>query len=285
LTAGGFGRLNRDEAGGTLRDLLPGLDRAIAAGATRLVLDNTYVSRKSRAPVIHAARKHGLPVRCIWLAASVEDAQVNVATRMVAKYGRLLGPEELREASKRDTAVFPPMVLFRFQRELEPPDPSEGFSSIEVVPFERSRDSSYTGRAVIVWCERPVSADDEATLVERGVVLRRYASEGWRVLGLSWQPAIAAGTATADQVEAGFGRMRELLGVSMEVQYCPHAPGPPVCWCRKPLPGLGVLFIQQYRLDPSKCLYVGNGPQDPGFARRLGFQYREAGEFFVSGGV
>jgi hypothetical protein len=28
-------------------------------------------------------------------------------------------------------------------------------------------------------------------------------------------------------------------------------------------------------------IYVGGGPQDPGFARRLGFQYRDAGEFFA----
>jgi histidinol phosphatase-like enzyme len=53
-----------------------------------------------------------------------------------------------------------------------------------------------------------------------------------------------------------------------------------VCWCRKPLPGLGVVFQQRYRLDPSQCIYVGSGTQDPGFARKLGFQYRDAAEFF-----
>jgi hypothetical protein len=34
-----------------------------------------------------------------------------------------------------------------------------------------------------------------------------------------------------------------------------------------------VLFIEQYKLDPAQCIYVGHGPQDPGFARRLGFQH------------
>ena len=79
--------------------------------------------------------------------------------------------------------------------------------------------------------------------------------------------------------------MQEQLGVSIEVLYCPHAAGPPKCWCRKPLPGLGVVFIQRHRLDPSQCIYVGAGPQDRGFARRLGFQYRDAGEFFAAGAV
>jgi len=284
FAASGYERLNRDEAGGTLDDVLTALDRAVAAGSTRLVLDNTYVSRKSRAPAIHRAAALGLPLRCIFLATSLEDAQVNVTTRMIAKYGRLLGPEEIRQTSKRDPNVFPPMVLFRFQRELEPPDPSEGFSTIEVVAFERDPEPRSNARAVIVWCdgivgrslaERPVSADDEAALVERGGMLRRYESEGWRVLGLSWQPGIAAGSVTTEEVEAGFARMSRFLGVSIDVRSCPHAAGPPACWCRKPLPGLGAVFIREYHLDPSKCLYVGDGSQDPGFARRLGFQYCE----------
>ena len=116
---------------------------------------------------------------------------------------------------------------------------------------------------------------------ERGEVLRRYEADGWRVLGLSWQPEIADDTITPVQVDEGFARMRELLGVAIEVEYCPHGAGPPTCWCRKPLPGLGVVFIQRHKLDASQCIYVGAGPQDPGFARRLGFQYREAADFFA----
>jgi hypothetical protein len=46
------------------------------------------------------------------------------------------------------------------------------------------------------------------------------------------------------------------------------------------LPGLAVAFIRNYQLDPSQCIYVGAGAQDPGFARRLGFQYRDATDFF-----
>src|SRR2546428_1509675 len=46
-----------------------------------------------------------------------------------------------------------PAVQFRYQRELEPPHPSEGFSRIETIPFERARDASFTNRALIVWCD------------------------------------------------------------------------------------------------------------------------------------
>ena len=100
------------------------------------------------------------------------------------------------------------------------------------------------------------------------------------MLGLAWRPGIADQTTTSEEVEASFARMRESLAVPIDILYCPHGGGPPVCWCRKPLPGLGVVLIQRYQLDPTQCLYVGTGPQDPGFARRLGFQYRDARDFF-----
>ena len=282
----GYARLNRDEGGGSLRGLLPALDDLVGSGHSRIVLDNTYVSRKSRAALLQAAAKRGLPVRCVWLSTSVEDAQVNAVTRMVRKFGRLLGPEEMKQAVKRDVSAFAPAVQFRYQRELEPPHESEGFARIDVVPFERQRDLSFVNRALIVWCdgvltrERSFASGEVGVFEARGEALRRYQREGWRLLGLGWQPEIAQEAVTADQVEAGYARMQEMLGVSLEVLYCPHGAGPPVCWCRKPLPGLGVLFIERYRLDPRQCLYVGNGPQDPGFARRLGFEYRDADEFF-----
>jgi len=277
----GYARLNRDDDGGSLRDLLPALDRLIDAGTSRIVLDNTYVSRKSRASLIQSAAKRGLPVRCLWLSTSVEDAQVNAASRMVGKFGRLLEPEEMRQTVKHDVSAFGPAVQFRYQRELEPPHPSEGFSHIETIPFDRTRDASLTNRAVIVWCDGVLSDAGARPFKDRDTdVLGRYAAEGWRILGLGWQPGIADETVTRDQVDAGYARMQEELGVAMDILYCPHGAGPPRCWCRKPLPGLGVVFIQRYQLDPSQCVYVGAGPQDPGFARRLGFQYRDAADFF-----
>jgi predicted kinase len=295
LAADGYIRLNRDEAGGSLASLLPALDRAILAGTSRLVLDNTYVTRRARGAVIQAAGRRGLPVRCLWMATSVEDAQVNAVTRIVERYGRLLGPDELKTAARKDVAAFPPGVQFRYQRELEPPDESEGFSSIETIPFDRKQDPWFVNRAVIVWCDSallrsraglrmPRNADDVDAVIDRGAVLRRYADDGWNVLGLSWIPEIAARTMTTVDADAVFARLREVLGVSIEVEYCPHPGGPPVCWCRKPLPGLGVVFQHRHQLDPARCIYVGSSSQDPGFSKRMGFEYRDAASFFAAAG-
>jgi histidinol phosphatase-like enzyme len=283
----GYQRLNRDDAGGTLRDLLPALDRALTSGATRLVLDNTYVSRKSRAEVIQAAAQRGAAVRCVWLATTIDEAQVNAVWRLVSRYGKLPDEGELAAWRKHDVSAFTPSVLFRYQRDFEPPDPAEGFSRIDIVPFARTLGSEYANRAVIVWCDdvlvrsrsgarTPANPDDVAIVEECAAMLRAYQGDGWPILGMSWQPEIAAGTRSTDDVWAVFARVNELAGLSMAIAWCPHAAGPPRCWCRKPLPGLGVAFVQRYKLDPAQCLYLGGGAQDPGFARKLGFTYRAA---------
>jgi histidinol phosphatase-like enzyme len=98
---------------------------------------------------------------------------------------------------------------------------------------------------------------------------------------MSWQPEIADGTRSVADVKAVFARLNERLGLAIDVESCPHGAGPPRCWCRKPLPGLGVLLIHRYQLDPAESIYVGAGAQDPGFARKLGFTYRDASDFFV----
>ena len=124
----GYLRLNRDDAGGSLNALIPALEEALAAGHTQVVLDNTYVSRKSRAPMIAAASRLGAAVRAVWLSTAIEDTQVNAVSRSVARYGRLLDPEEMKRLVKSDVTAFGPMVQFRYQRELEPPGTSEGFA-------------------------------------------------------------------------------------------------------------------------------------------------------------
>ena len=319
LAANGYARVNRDEKGGSLDSLLPVLDTLLASGTNRVVLDNTYVTRQSRAAVLGVAARHAVPVRCVWLSTSVENAQVNAVTRIVSKYGRLLDPDEMRAVSRTDVSVFPPSVQFRYQRELEAPQESEGFSRIDELPFVRSGQGSAdrgsagrqaagpesagiegqtpaTARAVILWCDgvlqrsraghrTPMNPEDLEVLDGRGAHLRRYVEEGWRVFGVTWLPEIAEGTMSPADAAVLFLRLRERLGIDIEIEYCPHAAGPPACWCRKPLPGLGVVLRERHRLDPAQCVYVGSGSQDPGFARRMGFEYRPASEFFSAAPV
>ena len=55
----GYLRLNRDERGGTLRELAGALDEELSSGTRRLVLDNTYLTRAARSYVLDVANRHG----------------------------------------------------------------------------------------------------------------------------------------------------------------------------------------------------------------------------------
>jgi histidinol phosphatase-like enzyme len=86
---------------------------------------------------------------------------------------------------------------------------------------------------------------------------------------------------TPAEVAAKLARAGEVLGTPVEWAVCPHGDGPPVCWCRKPLPGLGVMLIERHRLDPARCVYVGRDGVDQSFSRALGFAYRSASEILA----
>src|SRR5262249_60476007 len=139
---------------------------------------------------------------------------------------------------------------FGYQRGLEPAIDDEGFSRIDVVAFERRHARERSNRALLVWCDgvlarsqsghrTPISPDDVELVEACAGALRQCVADGWTLLGLSWQPSIAEGTATVDSVEAVIARIREALGGPIDIQYCPHGGGPPACWCRKPPPGPG----------------------------------------------
>jgi histidinol phosphatase-like enzyme len=53
-----------------------------------------------------------------------------------------------------------------------------------------------------------------------------------------------------------------------------------VCYCRKPQSALGVYFIEKYKLDPRKCVMVGDQTTDKTFAKRFGMEYVDEKEFF-----
>lgn len=248
LAARGYERLNRDEAGGTLADLVPALDAHLAAGRTRVVLDNTYGARAARSAVVEAAWARGVPVRAVHLRTPLEDAQVNACARMVERYGRLLEPDEMKAASRKDPSVLAPGVLFRHRREWEEPDPSEGFARIEEVPFARRRAEGGDGRAVVV------RLDGAAPAALARAAARRVS--GTVLLGVAWGPPEPAETD--------------------DVVRCAHAQdGPPVCWCRRPLPGLGVVLFARHRLDPARCTYLGRDAADRAWARVLGLAYED----------
>jgi histidinol phosphatase-like enzyme len=281
LVERGYELLSRDLEGGGLSKIRRELDRRLTDGARKIVLDNTYPERASRFDVLESSWRHGVPVSCIWLQTPLEQAQVNAVERMIRKYGRLLSPEEMAAVSRKDPNSFPPDAQFRFRQRLEPPRPEEGFVRIETPAFERRARPERTGRAVffeydgILRAPRPAGPDEVEILPNRREILSRYAADGFRLLGVSYQPGVPE-----EMARACFQRTNELLGLEIEVEFCPHGAGPSVCWCRKPLPGLGVILLERHGIDPARSLLIEASAADRGFAARLGIPTVSAADFF-----
>jgi aryl-alcohol dehydrogenase-like predicted oxidoreductase len=228
-TSRGFLRLNRDERGGTLRDLARALDHALSRGERRVVLDNTYGTRASRADVLEVAARHGLAVRGLWLDTPVPQAQVNLCARLIDHFGHLPGPDEIR--ASRLPGVMGPMPLLRHAREVELPATDEGFAEIEVIPFVRAPDLE--ARPGFVF-----PLDDARTKRPDGPVL-----------ALGWRPGAGADDERAEAARLG-----------VDVALCPHPGGPPVCWCRPPLPGAVVAWARRRGVDLARITVVGDTP-------------------------
>ena len=257
-------RLNRDERGGTLAQLATELDHQLSAGHTRVVLDNTYPSRSSRAEVLRIARRHGLPVRGIMLDTPLHEAQRNAVERILARHGRLLDPAEL--AAEREIG---PGAQFRYQRQLEPPQLDEGFASLEHVAFERKLPRPAGQPVAIVELDNLIWRGRPRTHVEllpgaRDRLLALQA-RGFALAGTAWQPEPFHPAIDAE--------LAERLGLPIVVARCSHPAGPPVCWCRKPLPGLALQLAHQYDFSLPGSIHVGHTPADRGFATRAGLAF------------
>ena len=248
--ARGYVRLNRDERGGSLRELADALDETLSSGTENVVLDNTYLTRDSRSYVIEAAARHGATARCVWVETPLAQAQVNMVERLLDRFGRLPSPEELR-ALTRQPGIHAPTTQMRALRELEPPTADEGLAAVERVAFER------------------VPATGRSGVFVAAAALRRN----------GWERAIAEADPTAphlvfdwspDPVDADAERLAAEVTGLVESAVCPHPAGPPTCWCRPPLPGLPLAFARAQGLDPARSILVGTSAAHRTLAATLG---------------
>jgi aryl-alcohol dehydrogenase-like predicted oxidoreductase len=260
--AGGFLRLNRDERGGSLREVAGALDEALEAGARRIVLDNTYLTRAARSDVIEAAGRHGAAVRCIWLDTPLAQAQVNMVERLLERLDSLPEPHVLQGLGRREPGLLTPTSQMRTVRELEPPGDDEGFASVERREFERA----------------PGAAEARAGVFVAAAALGR---DGWRDtvaeaehdaphLVFDWNPA-----GDRAMLAAATARLSEAVSGPVEAALCAHPAGPPRCWCRPPLPGLVLAFARRHDVEPARSLVVGAGPAHRTLAAALGARYAQ----------
>ena len=242
-------RLNRDERGGSLRDIAAALDEHLTSGKRSVVLDNTYLTRAQRSYAVELAGRHGVLVRCIWLDTPLAQAQVNLVERLLERFGSLPTPEELRTRGRLEPGLLAPTSQMRALRELEPPDADEGFASVDRIPFERA---PADGQAGVFVAATALAATDWAAETDPSAPH----------LIFDWSP----GGASSIDVP------RSITGPT-EVAVCVHGGGPPTCWCRPPLPGLPLAFARAHGVDPGRSTLVGTSPAHRTLANSLGARY------------
>lgn len=284
--AQGYKRLNRDTLGGALADLVPHLDDLLGAGECRVVLDNTYPTRGSRNEVIEASWRRGVPVRCVWVATDVANAQINCIRRMLDAHGRLPTPEEIRERGGEDTRYLLPDALFRYERMLEPPDLDEGFTAIDVREPGRAPEHA-TSRALLLDLDDVLGRSTPALHTGDVVLdaarrdsLTKLRHEGWALFVHAWRPQIERGETTMDDVGGCFAQLHAQLGADVTTTCCPHEAGPPVCWCRKPIPGSALEFAIERGVSLERSVVVGSASADRTMAERIGARFESSGSFF-----
>jgi aryl-alcohol dehydrogenase-like predicted oxidoreductase len=251
-----YARLNRDERGGSLRELAQALDEQLASGISRVVLDSTYLTRASRSYVIESAASHGVPARCVWLDTPLAQAQVNLVQRLLDRFGSLPMPDELRALAKREQGLLMPTSQMRALRELEPPSVDEGWASVQRLAFEREPEA---GRAGVFVAAAAVPQALEHTDRDAPYLI------------FDWDP-----DGNSERVESAAALLRTEVSAPVEAVLCPHAAGPPACWCRPPLPGLPLAFARANAIDPAGSLVVGTGPAHRTLAAALGARYVSA---------
>jgi len=303
MDAGPWVRLNRDVLGGSLNKPGSKVYEEVRRlffdeGKRHFVLDNVYADRNARAVAIDFGAKLGLPVTLKWLQTTKEQAQFLAALRQVRTYGKLLtGPNYKAMPYKKDPGIFPPAAQFAYWKRREEPTLDEGFDDIEFVPVNIDLGPEYTNAAIIFdydgtlriapkgkkW---PTDPSEVALFPGCREKLLQLQKDGFLLLGASNQSGVSrkpgdANALTDAQVRACFDRTNELLGVDIDYLYATERGGVPQSYWRKPLAGMAVLHIERYKLNPSRCVYVGDQTVDRTFAERAGFQFVWAKEFFA----
>jgi aryl-alcohol dehydrogenase-like predicted oxidoreductase/predicted kinase len=265
FVARGYARLNRDQRGGSLRQLSEALDEALSSGMRRVVLDNTYLTRAARSHVIETATRHHVGARCLWMDTPLAQAQVNLVDRLLDRFHALPDPEQLHQLARREPGILTPTRQMRAFRDLEPPSTDEGFVSVERIRFERAPRATHPlatdlqGGIFVAAAALTLPGGEDAVAVQPGDV---------PILVYEWRPG-----ETVDVLDADVKRLSARVAGSVVGAICPHPGGAPVCWCRPPLPGLLLAFARREGIDPSRSALVGTGPAHRTLATTFGARY------------
>lgn len=285
----GFARLNRDTEGGKMTSLLPKMEQHLKDGNS-VVLDNTYCTANDRKPFIELARNYTSDIESVYMNTSKDDCLINACIRMIENHGGI--PENIKDSKKSNPDIFPPAVIFKYFKRHQMPDLSEGFSKVQKVKFKRKWSNYLKNKGIIFDYDGtlrftqggngkyPTCHEEQGFFEGRSKYIQAYKDKGYYLLGATNQSGIAKGHLTLEMCRELLDATNKHLGFDIDYSLCPHSVPPVSCYCRKPGSQMGLEFIYKYNLDPSKVIMVGDATSDKTFAKRLGFDFAHADEFF-----
>ena len=172
-------------------------------------------------------------------------------------------PEEIRERGRKDRATSSPMRTFVTSAARAAVE-DEGFVSVDDRAFVRDPDTAQH--------RAPILDFDDLTEAPRIETLRRYLTDGWLLLVYAWRPRLEHGLTTS---------LLEQLSGDVEIAICRHDAGPPVCWCRKPIPGSVLDFAVRHDVALGRSIVVGSSAADRTMAERIGARFEPSAAFFA----
>ncbi len=293
--------LSRDIEGGAIIDLLPKIETHIKNKKT-IILDNTHLTKESRAPFINIAKKNGIPIHAIYMDTTIEDCQIRTIKRMYEKYNQIFftGKAPKNHPATKDPQIFPSSVLFTSRKKLEIPSINEGFDKIKIMKIPPPK---WDGR---IYRKKAIFFDIDGTLRKTEHLINKYPTkpsevilirpreeminkleqfrnEGYLLFGISNQSGIAKKNVSEEDVRKCFEQTQYLLGLNNDnfpISYCPHSAFPLTCYCRKPQIGLPIERILQYKLNPKKCIFIGDMKTDETTAMRLNIKFINIDDFW-----
>ena len=261
----------------------------------QIIIDNTNLTQSMRKEFIDICKKYSKPIKCIYINSDLEDCQIRVLHRQYETYQRLFLDKS--KIDVKDSRVFPVATLFSARKQLEKPVLEEGFTKIEILKVSKMDFSSYCNKAVFFDIDGtlrktdhlpnkyPIKSDEVELYKPKEQMMKtiqKYRSEGYLFCGVSNQSGISKGILTEKECIQCMDKVKELLEFpEIEIKFCPHTSSPITCYCRKPQSGLGMYFIEKYKIDPEKSIMVGDMTTDKTFALRLGMRFYNVDDFFV----
>jgi histidinol-phosphate phosphatase family protein len=268
------------------------LDREINKHAS-VVIDNTNTVAEIRKVFIDYAKSKNLTIGIHHVNTSKDDCLINSLNRMYDRHGEVYTHQSyVNPLYKREPNLYVLTPIFSMAKNFDKITKTEGFDQIEVTKFTRSKTYNYSNKALFVDLDGtvrksngpqpyPVEIEDIEILEDSEEVLRKFKTNGYKIIGVTNQSGIGKKIVTAEKVRELIEHTNYLLnGVIDDYHFCPHLPPTDMCYCRKPQSGVGILMMHKHKLDLSSCIMVGDATSDKTFAERLNITYCHPNSFF-----